>query len=166
VRLFRTRRDDATVFELTGPGTPNPDLTDLTATATLTAPDLTQAIPIRQAPGDVAGTYPIATAAGGVATFTWTWSGPEEVRQLSLGAAGALQGATGGVQIQALEAAGWTTIASAPGAVGGAATPFLLAPESVEVTAVRVVVDATGPVSLLDFHALGSPITPRFVQPG
>jgi len=174
VRLYRTAYDDATVFELIGPGTPHPDLTDLLANAAIAAPDLGFRIPIVQAPGDPSGIETTAEASDGSAATTWTFAQPSSVDQVSVGVAEAIAGSTTGVTVELLGLDGrWFTVAQAPGAVGGPSvptgdgarhpsTPYLLNvfEQPVEATAMRVTIGGTGRVSLLDVHVLGAPAVP------
>ena len=125
VPLLHTRVDSASVYELVGPGTGHPDLTDVLASAT-----------------------PALLASGGtVATARWLLAQPEAVTQVSIGQAAALAGPTTSVRMEVEEPGGrWVTLASAPSAVGdGAGRPFLVATPAhpLVVTGLRVVV--TGP---------------------
>lgn len=160
VRLYRTGRDRASVFELVGPGTAHPDLRDLTPDAALTAgAPVTELDEAPQTPGDPAGRYLSLPATGGAATLTWSWPRPARVAQVSLGAAAAAA-TTGSVTVGLRAADGsWHTAASAPGAVGEhAATHFLIVavadPEPV--TALRITVAGAGTVTAHDIHAIGS----------
>jgi len=153
VRLLRTAKDDSSVWELIGPGTPHPGLRDALAGAPVAGPGLDSAPPIPQAPGDVVGTVWTAEPVGGQATFTWTFAATD-VSQVSVGMVGAIVGQTGRVSVDLLGTDGrWRTVASAPGR-----PPYLLAALSpaVRSVALRVSVDATSIVSVLDVHALGS----------
>jgi hypothetical protein len=166
VRLYRTPRDRASVYELVGPGTGHPALRDLTGDAAVdggTQP-VVAADEVPQDPADPAGRYATVAAVAGVATLTWTWRQPVVISQLSLGGAGALPGASAGtvsVQVALRGADGqWRTVAAVPGPVGsGTGTPFvLLTPSPAAVTTavrVSVAVRGSGPVGVHDFHALG-----------
>jgi hypothetical protein len=165
VRLLRTDRDQASVFEVIGPGTAHPDLSDATAEATLSAsgPLIYQPIP-SAGEGDNPGSSIATTAAGGTGVFTWTWDHAVNLQQVSLGAAGVDTGPTGSVTIDLLTPSGsWVTVATASSSVGDApgATPYLLAAfgQGMTATAMRVTVHGTGVVSAMDVHALagGSP---------
>ena len=141
VRLLQTTRDDASVFELIGPGTTHPDLTDALRHATF-----------RQVGSE------------GTVTYQWALASRSLVRQVSVGAA-AFSGdgsATSQVTVQ-IEVAGgkWTTVESARSGVGDGTgyAPFLLAalPNGVEATGVRVIVEGHGSASAVaDVHALSS----------
>lgn len=159
VRLLRTTRDNTSVFELIGPGTPHPNLVDLTAHATVAAPQLRIVPSLPQAPGDAPGTYVEAPAGNGAVTFSWSWAAPTPVVQVSVGAAGSEEGSTTGVDVELRTAGGrWLRVASAGGAVGeGGKTPFLLVspPGAPRATALRVTVRGTGTLSAVDVHALG-----------
>jgi hypothetical protein len=143
VRLLHTNRDNASVFELIGPGTGHPDLRDLTAGLS----------PTRQALGP------------GRTGWEWDWAQPRAVTQVSVGAAGRA-GSTSSISLQVRGADGvWHTEAAAASSVGDGApaAPYLLAtlPPGSLVSAVRVVITATpvGPDAAasvpLDVHALG-----------
>ncbi len=126
VPLLHTSQDNASVFELIGPGTGHPDLQDLTTGATETT-----------------------VAMGADRVWEWDWRTPRAVTQVSVAAAGRA-GATTGVTVQILGADGtWQTVAASRTAVGDGpgATPYLLAslPATAEATAVRVVVAGSGP---------------------
>jgi hypothetical protein len=139
VPLLHTSRDNASVFELIGPGTGHPDLQNLTASATRTQ----------------------STADPSIAE--WVWSSPRYLSQISVSQAGQV-GATTSVDVQIRQVDGaWQTIAAAPSAVGEGkgATPYLLAtlPAGILATAVRVVVSSTAPATAattpVDLAALG-----------
>ena len=154
VPLLHTSRDNASVFELIGPGTGHPDLENLTTTATR-ATSATPATPGTQGP---------ATAGPSVAE--WDWSSPRSLSQISVSQAGEV-GATTGVVVQTRQVDGtWHTVAAARSAVGDGrgATPFLLAtlPAGSMASAVRVVVSsapstppATSATAPVDLVALG-----------
>jgi hypothetical protein len=161
VRLFRTAWDDASVFELVGPGTAHPDLADLTAAAPPSGAKvgLFQALP--QGPGDPGGPYPIVTPVGGEAVVTWDWGSVRTVTQISVGMAFAPLGRVQDVAVQlAVAGGGWETVSDVRGAIGDTGVvPFLLHPlaRPVPASALRVVVhtDADVPVYVLDTHAVG-----------
>jgi hypothetical protein len=138
VQLLHTSRDDATVFELIGPGTGHPDLRDLTGAASLTEqPD----------PGPAPAT-----------TFTWRWPHLEPVSQVSVGAAGSTGTTAVAVQLQAADGR-WHPAArvSSPVGDGRGAAPYLLATlaAGTEARALRVVVAGTTTATVTDVHALG-----------
>ena len=163
VRLYRADRDQSSVFELVGPGTDHPGLADLTPAATLAGsqPVVEQPEP-EQISGDPSGQFPVVAPAAGEATFTWTWSRPVAVSQISFGSAGALRGATRSVQLSVQGPDGaWRVLSATSGAVGaGAATPFVLRSfaSPVRATAVRVSValDGDGPAAVHYLHVLGA----------
>jgi hypothetical protein len=147
VRLLRTDRDLASVFELIGPGSPNPGLRDLTWHVPPTADHpLAQEPEAPQSPSDEAGTYP--TVEGGTA-LTWTWNTPEPVTQVSLGG---VSGHVTGESIALRSAAGeWTPVASGT-------EPFLVRQTAgLEATAVRVIVQGDGRLGVHDLHVLATP---------
>jgi hypothetical protein len=158
VRLYRTDRDDASVFELIGHGTGHPDLVDLTAGAR-PDPAITGQPETAQSPSDHAGAFSTTTATNGRASFTWTWAHPAPVTQVSLGAAGAMGGATNSVTVQLRRPDGtWHTVGHSAGAVGaGEAHPYLLSRPTrpVSATAVRVVVATSAAAAVHDLHVLG-----------
>ena len=125
VPILHTSRDTASVYELVGPGTGHPGLTDVLASAT---------------PSLLASGY-------GTATARWLLPRPELVSQVSVGEAAALAGPTTSVRMEVEDPGGrWVTLATAPGPVGdGGTRPYLLArpARAVPVVALRVVV--TGP---------------------
>ena len=127
VPLLHTARDSATVYELVGPGTGHPQLTDVLASATPA----------------------LLTSGGTTATARWLLPRPEPVSQVSIGQAAALVGPTTDVRVQVERPDGrWVTLASATSAVGdGAAAraPFLLATPARPLLAVALRVIVTGP---------------------
>jgi hypothetical protein len=140
VRLLTTSRDNATVWELVGPETGHPDLSDLTD-----------------------GVNAVVSSSGGSQAVEWDWGGPKVVDQASVGEARLSGGATTAVEVQLRQPDGaWTTVAKAAAAVGDGkgAAPYLLTtfPKGQLATAMRVVVSgsgALGPSSVQDAHALG-----------
>ena len=134
IPLYRTALDDATVWQLVGPGTPNPGLSDAIG-----------------GPGTVA-------ASAGATTIGWTWAPSRTLTQLSVGVAAPRAGSASAVRLEWQDAAGrWHRAASAPGPVGPtAATPFLLWRPSTPVTAtgVRLVVVGGRDVEVDQVHAL------------
>jgi hypothetical protein len=136
VRLLQSERDQASVFELIGPGTAHPDLTDV-----------------------VAGLEPAQATMPGGGTLTWTLPAPRPISQVAVGEAGASRGASG-VEVDLLTPAGtWYRVASSGRGVGDGAvnTPFLLAPlrQPVMATALRITVHGQGQIAALDVSALG-----------
>ncbi len=140
VRLLHTGRDDATVFELIGPGTGNPTLTDLTR--------------------DVG---PVSSRAGSATILEWAWGKPSPVDQVTVGEAAFDSGGTASVSVELQRPDGvWSVADSAFSPVGDekAAAPYLLArfPAGDTATALRVVMSGSGsggPYSIDDVHALG-----------
>ena len=164
VRLYRTARDDASVFELIGPDTGNPLLRDLTAGAQLStsAATIIEMPEIPQAAYDPAGTYPAIDTAGDRASLTWTLSHPGPVSQVTLGAAAPTEGSLGsltGVVIESRTIDGnWQAISAVNGPVGdGSATPYVLVrfPKPLMSTALRVTVTGNGTIGIHDLHVLG-----------
>ncbi len=128
VPLLHTGRDNASVFELIGPGTGHPEVQNLTASAT-----------------------PTRVVAGSSVFWEWNWSTPRPVSQLSVGQAGTA-GVTSAVALQVREVNGaWRTVASVRSAVGDGreAAPYLLAalPNGTVATAVRVLISGAASLS-------------------
>jgi hypothetical protein len=137
VQLLQTGRDQASVFELIGPGTGHPELHDLTSSATQSA-SIT--------PADVA-------------TFEWDWASLAPLTQVSVGEA-ASAGSTTSVVLQLRGADDrWRTVSESRSAVGdgNAAAPYLLAslPPATEASALRLVISGSGAPAFADVHALG-----------
>lgn len=125
VQLLHTSRDDATVYELVGPGTGNPGLVDVLA-------------------GAGPATY---SSRAGHTTLTWSLPRPAQVSQLSLGQAADEAGTTRSVRLEFQRPGGeWVVAAQTRSGVGDGPgwAPYLLAmpPRPVSAVAVRVVVDA------------------------
>lgn len=140
VRLMNTAHDDASVYELIGPGTGHADLTD-----------------------ELASIGPVWSSPGGVSSVEWAWSGSRSLRQVSVGEAGLAQGRTSSVELDVRSPDGtWQVAARSLSAVGDGkgAAPFLLASydQGRPATAIRVVVKGTGGLaSVDDVSALGNP---------
>lgn len=157
VRLLRTARDQASVFELVGPGSAHPNLSDLVRTAALVSPGSTQ-IPLGPSgPGDHPGQATALIPSGGQAVASWSWGASPSVRQVSVGSVTALSGRISAVRLEVLQGGSWIPVATSSRAVGDGATPFLLAhlPAGTRSGAMRLVVVASGPVLVKDAHALG-----------
>jgi hypothetical protein len=142
VRLYRTDRDKSSVFELIGPGTPHPDLRDVTPAAEL-SPAPTMAAEEPQVDGDPAGRYPTVVSPGDRATLTWTWTDLQPVAQVSLSRADAAFTTSVVVEIRHAGAT-WQEIARSAGPVGE------------DADAVRVTVVGRGTVGVHDLHVLAS----------
>lgn len=134
VTLMRTPWDEATVFEVIGPGTGHPDLQKLAWSASRSA-----------------------TAASGVATMEWRLPAGSSVTQVSLDGARGAGGRTGGVTVRLHTPGGWRSVAASPGAVGAGGVPFLLAkvPQGVRADAVSVTVRGAGTARVTDLAVLG-----------
>lgn len=140
VQILYTGRDEASVYELIGPGTGHPGLVDVL--------------------GDAGpGRY---STVGTTTTLSWDLSRPAEVSQLSVGQAAAEGGPTTAVRLEVRDPDGsWATVARSAAAVGDGqgGAPLLLAhlgPRTV--TGVRVVVDGGPPgepAGITDVVALG-----------
>jgi hypothetical protein len=141
VELLHTDRDNASVYELIGPGTGHPDLRDLTSEATLSE----------------------SNTPNGVTTFEWNWNDLAPVTQVTVGqAASARSTMSVLLQLRGSDAT-WRTVAASRSAVGDEkdAAPYLLAslPAGSQATAMRLVITGTGAPAAADVHALG-PSTP------
>ncbi len=144
VPLLHTARDNASVFELIGPGTAHPHLVDLTASTAETT----------------------SSGPGRTTSLEWDWGRPGQVSQVSVGDAGT-PGSTASVTVQLRARDGkWHTVTGAQSAVGdGAGAPYLLAslPAGTVATALRVVIVGKGanggaaasPAAAVDVQALG-----------
>ena len=139
VRLLHTTRDDASVYELIGPGTAHPGLTDLTAS----------------------GRFARSSEPGSV-TYEWYWNSRVPVTQVSAGEAAFAGPArdTSSVDLQLeVEPGVWKTFARSDTAVGdlSGSAPFLLATlRGVRASGVRVVLHGSGgSASVADVRALG-----------
>jgi hypothetical protein len=136
VPLLHTERDNAFVFELIGPGTGRPDLTDLNA-----------------------GTQPRNRGP----VIEYDWGAPRTVQQVSVGEAALTGSPTSSVEVDLRAPDGrWLSVARANSAVGDGPgrAPYLLATfaNGSEATAMRVVVTGTQPgatASVSDVAALG-----------
>lgn len=161
VPLMYTKDNLATVFELVGPGTPNPDLENLLASSGSPAP----------ADGGQPGAPASAAAAPGSAgagqstgtntsTMQWSLKPGTQVTQVSLGSAEKPYGATSRVEVQLLEGDTWQTITSAAGAVGDdGVLPLLAQIPPVAASAVRVEVSGSSPdpAEVEDLGVIGKP---------
>jgi hypothetical protein len=140
VEILHTERDNASVYELIGPGTAQPALADA-----------------------LAGLRPVASVTSRSTELTWVFPSARPIAQLSLGQAAATAGATTGVELQVEQPDGrWIVEARAPSAVGDGSgrAPYLLAvpPTPVPVMALRVVVEgpsAGAGTQVTDVVALG-----------
>jgi hypothetical protein len=145
VRLLHTTRDDASAFELIGPGTGHPGVEELTS-----------------------GLAPQTSVAGSSATVEWDWGALRPVSQVSVGEAELVMGSTTSVRVDLREADGrWVTVASAgrPAGDGAGFAPYLLAtlPTGTTAGALRVVATGTSrgaALSVDDVHALGPTASP------
>jgi hypothetical protein len=133
VTLLHTGWDDATVFELVGPGTGHPLLRKLAWSGGRSAP-----------------------SRRGSATMRWVLPPGSSVTQVSLGGAGDVGGGTRSVVVSLDTPAGWRSVAAARGAVGRT-TPFMVAriPEGVAATAVAVTVAGRGTARVSDLAVVG-----------
>jgi hypothetical protein len=162
VRILRTWRDRASVFELIGPGTAHPDLVDQLVGATVSGSDGLRTVPLPVVGrGDHPGVADSTPTRDGTATLTWSFPRPRALSQVSVGEAGA-GGTPQGVELQVEAPDGrWASVASSPTAVGDqrGAAPVLVATlvSGTRARAVRVVVHGSGTATALDVSALGAP---------
>ena len=161
MRLLRTSRDQASVFELIGPGTAHPDLVNLLARATVSGSDGLRQVPVASAGrGDHPGSAAATAIRHGSGALTWSFAGVRSISQVSVGEAGLTAGDARGVELQIERPDGrWATVAAADEGVGDGSrhVPFLLAtlPTGTRALAVRVVVLGSGQATALDVSALG-----------
>ena len=144
VRLLHTSRDDASVFELIGPGTAYPDLVDMVRSSSFSRVNSPRGV-----------------------TLQWNWARPSALGQVSVGEGGfsGPGAATSAVTVQVEVAPGrWTTVATATSAVGDGKgdAPFLLAGlPGLDATGVRVVIQGHGGfANATDVHALAGASRP------
>ena len=138
VRLLHTSRDDASVYELIGPGTAHPSVVDLGAAIT-----------------------PLQSTSGGTTAVTLEWKTPSVVSQVSVGEAALSAGHTRSVTLEIRTGTGgWVPVARANSGVGDGRgfAPILVAslPDGTVATGLRAVVAGTGPAAVVDLHALGT----------
>jgi hypothetical protein len=157
VRLISTDHDQTSVFELVGPSSSQPGVTDWTAAVVPT----TRAVSVvlqRNGRGDAGGTGYTAPASEGIASFGWSWGAPVAVTQLSVGSVTSTS-EVHAVDVSVESATGaWRNVLAAPGAVGdGGAAPYLLAelPAGTEILAVDVSVRTSGTAEVAYVNAIG-----------
>jgi hypothetical protein len=157
VRLISTDHDQTSVFELVGPSSSQPGVTDWTTAASPSAPATPVALQ-RNGKGDSGGTGFTAAPSDGTASFDWAWATPVAVTQLSIGSVTSTS-AVQAVNVSVESAAGtWQNVLAAPGAVGdGGTAPYLLAelPASTEVRGVDVSVRTSGIAEVAYVNAIG-----------
>jgi hypothetical protein len=142
VRLLHTSRDDASVYELVGPGTGHPLLADLDSRAAH-----------------------IFSRTSVSATEAIQWETPSVISQVSVGEAAFAGAPTTSTTLEILTSDGrWTPVAHSNSAVGDArhAAPYLLAslPPGTVASGLRVVLTGPDPaaqVAISDLRALGVP---------
>ena len=169
VRLLSTSHDQTSVFELLGPGSSQPELTDWTAgvapVASQSLRDPTRARAVRLAPNgqdDHGGTGFVATATRGRAELTWSWPAQAAISEISVGSVtGTALVSSVTVSIET-PAHSWQVVASSPGAVGDTGTaPYLLAklPPRTTAVALRVSADTASHAEAAYVNAVG-PVSP------
>lgn len=165
VRLLRTGVDEATVFELIGPGTAHADLSNL-----LVGSEESSNAPLgyvgnpSHGRADIPGLSTVLTPVNGQSTLSWTWGPNVTLDQVSVGEVGLLHGGSlSGVTLQVQRAnGGWVSVADAPGLVGDVGAPYLLGefPAGTRALAMRLVVRSDAPVVVTDVNALGTQTAP------
>jgi hypothetical protein len=157
VRLISTDHDQTSVFELVGPTSSQPLVTDWTSAVGPSTPAL-QVVLQRNGKGDAGGTGYTAPARDGRASFAWSWPNPVAVTQLSIGSVTS-SSVVQAVDVSVESVAGvWRDVLTAPGAVGdGGTAPYLLAqlPASTEVRGVDVSVRTSGTAEVAYVNAIG-----------
>ena len=180
VRLLSTSHDQTSVFELFGPGTPQPGLVDWTTSSpplVSVAPDQVRAAETRSSDpavqlsrparavalsrngqGDQGGTGYVAPADQGRSELTWYWRAPVPIVQLSVGSvnsATSISYVTASIQTPTRS---WRVVARAMGPVGDrGVAPYLLArlPEGTEALAVRVTAVTSSAAEITYVNAIG-----------
>lgn len=156
-RLLSSDHDHTSVFELLGPGSTQPGLADRTAAGPST-PATSLSLPT-DGQGDTGSTGYATAAVNGVATFTWTWTAPEPLSQLSVGSVTGTGHpvSTSTVAIE-LPDGRWQPVESCSGPVGdNGAVPYLLAalPSGTEAIGVRVTAATSGAAQVAYVNAIG-----------
>jgi hypothetical protein len=166
VRLVSTNHDQTSVFELLGPGSSQPQLTDWTESVTpLSSPSAprtgrARVVPLaRNGQGDAGGTGDMGRARRGQAELTWYWPTPVPLTQASVGSvtsATVISSVTVSIETPAHA---WTVVASAPGPVGDTgAVPYLLAklPPGTTALGLRVSAETSGGAEVTYVNAMGA----------
>jgi hypothetical protein len=157
VRLISTDHDQTSVFELVGPSSSQPGVTDWTSAMSPTN-SATRVVLPRNGNGDSGGTGFTAVPSDGTASFDWAWATPVAVTQLSIGSVTSTS-TVQAVNVSVESASGtWHSVLAAPGAVGdGGAAPYLLAelPASTEVRGMDVSVRTSGTAEVAYVNAIG-----------
>lgn len=162
VRILRDASDSASVFQLVGPGTPYPDLSDVTVGRTPSGsnPTLSARPEPAFAPGEPAGRYWTIAAAGGGAALTTEFAGPVPVAQVSVGAARCVGGTDASVEVALRRPDGsWMPVFTSEGADVGPAesgVPYVLERFATPVVAdaVRVSFRGDATFEVHDLHVL------------
>jgi hypothetical protein len=165
VRLLSTSHDQTSVFELLGPGSSQPGLTDWTAGVAPVASQAdgaaTRARAVRLMPngqGDKGGTGLVATAIGGHAELTWYWPAQVPITQITVGSVtgtGSVSYTTVSIETPAHT---WHVVAASPGAVGDTgARPYFLArlAPGTRALALRVSAETSKTVEVAYVNAIG-----------
>jgi hypothetical protein len=156
VRLLSTDHDQTSVFELIGPASSQPGVSDWTATSAPSS--ATPVALVANGQGDAGGTGYEVAAEAGTASFDWSWGTPVPISQLSVGSVTSTSPVQA-VSILVESPTGvWQTVSGARGAVGdGATAPYLLAqlPTGTEVIGIDVSVRTTGTAQVTYLNAIG-----------
>jgi hypothetical protein len=161
MRLLSTDHDQTSVFELLGPGSTQPRLTDwsngLTPLNARGERAGTHTLAIN-GQGDAGGTGYLSAALRGQAALTWYWRAPVPMIQLSVGSVTSTTTISHvSVSIET-PAHTWSVVASAPGCVGDTGVvPYLWARfrSATTVLAVRVSATVRGRISVTYLNVIG-----------
>jgi len=156
VRLLSSDHDQTSVFELLGPGSSQPDMTDWTAKA-----PTSRATPSLLPPngrGDDGGVAYSAPAKNGVAQFKWSWRDPVAISQLSIGLVTSSAPVVQTTVSLKSPQGGWQVVSITSGAIGNnGVVPYLLdvlAPGT-DAVALQVSVQTAGAAGVAYVSAIG-----------
>ncbi len=166
VRLLSTSHDQTSVFELLGPGSPQPQLSDWTEGVTpLSSSSAAGAVragvvPLeRNGQGDLGGIGYVTGANRGRAELTWYWPRPVPLSQLSVGSVTSTTAISSVTVWIETPAQAWRVVAGAPGPVGDTgAVPYLLAelPPGTTALGLRVSAETSGGAEVTYVNAIGA----------
>jgi hypothetical protein len=156
VRLLSSDHDQTSVFELLGPGSSQPEMTDWTARA-----PISRATPSLLPPngtGDDGGVAYSAPAKGGVARFKWSWDKPVAISQLSIGLVTSSSPVLRTTVSLKSPNGEWQAVSVVSGAIGNdGAVPYLLdvLGPGTDAVALHVSVQTTGTAAVAYVSAIG-----------